>query len=995
MIKTGFMNNKYFRTLLLAILLGIIALPATSQRLNHVQGEILVKMKPQVNVQHWVHKKQRLQGNITQMKLHKKISDPMNIYTLKFDWRNLNEYEILDAVRKDPEVEIAQFNHYVRLRSTVPDDPQFDQQWQYLNTGQNGGTAGADIDADLAWDVTTGGITAQGDTIVVCIIDGGFEINHEDLDDNVWYNYAEIPGNGIDDDNNGFTDDRRGWNTGLSNDDVTQGDDPSHGTAVAGIIGAKGNNSIGVAGVNWDVKLMLVSGGTGVESEVIAAYSYPLAARKRYNETNGKEGAFVVATNASWGVDGGLASSAPLWCAFYDTLGVHGILNVGATINGDYNVDDFGDLPTTCPSDYLIGVTNMDHNDQKVDFAGYGPTHVDLGAFGDGTWTATSGNGYAGFGGTSGATPHVAGTIGLLYSAPCSDFIALAKSDPGAAALKVKQYILDGVDANKSLDSITVTGGRLNVNNSILLLLEECAPCPRPSGLGTTGLTDTQVNLVWNSNSKSVIDTLRWRQVGSSDWRKVPGAVSPHTLKGLTACTQYEFQLISKCDTIISEYSIVYAFKTDGCCEAPSDLAFSDISDSTATATWRSILAAQSYNIRIRPIGTMTWATKNTTNVSFDLTGLEECIEYEVQIQTVCTNEQTGYSASKIFTTNGCGPCRDMTYCPAPTLNASEEWIESVNINTLNNNSGSDDGYGDFTGGEPASLAIDNSYSITLTPAWQSSIYFESFKVWIDFNQDGDFEDAGEEVFAVEDDTTAVSGMVSIPAGATLGLTRMRVAMLSEATPAPCISPSGAYGEMEDYCVNITEDTDSCDVPVNLETVSVTETTAELQWNTVAGATEYILRYRLENTSSWTEESVSDNNITLNNLENCTAYEVQVKSVCASTQGNYSESKTFMTECSTATNDLSTELDYLNIYPNPFNGQLTVSFAFQSSREQVMVELINYMGTVVQSEMKENIPAGRQELAFDGRYLADGIYFVRFKTLDGKYFARKVIKMNE
>ncbi len=473
------MKNLTYITTFLLICLSVSL--ASAQQLDHVQGEILVKMKETVSAQKWLAKRQQFRGKNTNIALRKKISIPMNIYAFTFDWKHINEIELLADIRQDPDVEIAQFNHLIKLRSTTPNDAQFAQQWQYINTGQSGGTAGADIDMDLAWDVTTGGTTPQGDEIVVCVIDDGIDINHPDIAPNMWYNTAEIPNNGIDDDNNGFVDDYRGWDTGSNSDNVVDGG--GHGTPVAGIVGAKGNNNIGVAGVNWDVKLMIVQGGTGVESEVLEAYSYPLIARQKYNQTNGQEGAFVVATNASWGVDGGQPADAPLWCDYYDTLGAEGILNAGATINGNENIDTFGDLPTACPSDYLIAVTNMDHNDVKVTQAGYGSTHIDLGAFGAGTHTTAFGSSYGGFGGTSGATPHVAGTIALLYAAPCNNFIALAKSDPGAAALQAKQYILDGGDDNTSLQGITVTGKRLNVNGTMQLLLNNCGPAHCTNGV--------------------------------------------------------------------------------------------------------------------------------------------------------------------------------------------------------------------------------------------------------------------------------------------------------------------------------------------------------------------------------------------------------------------------------------------------------------------------------------------------------------------------------
>ncbi len=462
---------KLFSTLLLLCFFTSLV---SAQQLNHVQGEILVQLKDRTTPERFLNARQQFRGKTTDLAVRKRLSKPMNIYAFTFNWQEVNERQLLADIRQDPNVEEAQFNHFIKFRSTIPNDTQFGQQWQYINTGQSGGTAGADIDMDLAWDTTTGGMTAQGDEIVVCVIDDGIDITHPDIAPNMWYNTAEIPNNGIDDDSNGFIDDYRGWDTGSDDDSVNDGG--GHGTPVAGIVGAKGNNNVGVAGVNWDVKLMIVQGGTGVESEVLEAYSYPLEARKKYNDTNGQEGAFVVATNASWGVDGGQPSNAPLWCNFYDTLGAEGILNAGATINGNQNVDTFGDLPTACPSDYLIAVTNMNHNDVKVTQAGYGSTHIDIGAFGQGTWTVASGGGYGGFGGTSGATPHVAGTIALLYSAPCNNFITLAKSNPAAAALQIKDHILMGGDDNASLQGITVTGKRLNVNNSMQLLMNNCGP---------------------------------------------------------------------------------------------------------------------------------------------------------------------------------------------------------------------------------------------------------------------------------------------------------------------------------------------------------------------------------------------------------------------------------------------------------------------------------------------------------------------------------------
>ncbi|MBP8754784.1 MAG: S8 family serine peptidase, partial [Chitinophagales bacterium] len=215
------------------------------------------------------------------------------------------------------------------MRSTIPNDLSFPLQWNFYNDGTTGGIADADIDADEAWDITTGGLTALGDSIVIAVIDDGFDINHLDL--NFWKNYNEIPSNGIDDDGNGYIDDFNGWNV-LTETDVL--DEYLHGTHVSGIAGAKGNNGFGVTGVNWDVKIMAVSIGLAVyESNALEAYAYVFDQRKLYDETNGEKGAFVVVTNSSFGIDYQLPEDYPIWCAMYDSLGRLGILNAAATIN--------------------------------------------------------------------------------------------------------------------------------------------------------------------------------------------------------------------------------------------------------------------------------------------------------------------------------------------------------------------------------------------------------------------------------------------------------------------------------------------------------------------------------------------------------------------------------------------------------------------------------------------------------------------------------------
>ena len=280
-----------------------------------VQNELLVQVNPKTSEVAFLRQfEQKYDINILSSEC---ISKPMNVYLVKFQDLDLNE--LLKLFRQEKLVLNAQLNHIVEERETIPNDLFFNSdQWQLKNTGQTGGLFDADIDATEAWDISTGGVTTHNDTIVVCILEGsGVDISHDDLKDNIWKNYAEIPSNGIDDDNNGYIDDYFGWNI-ISNDDAVGSG--SHGTRVAGMIGAKGNNSIGISGVNQDVKMMIVKGqNASNEASVIAAYTYPWEMRKKYNTTNGQEGAFVVATNASWGLNNGDPADSPLWCAIYDS----------------------------------------------------------------------------------------------------------------------------------------------------------------------------------------------------------------------------------------------------------------------------------------------------------------------------------------------------------------------------------------------------------------------------------------------------------------------------------------------------------------------------------------------------------------------------------------------------------------------------------------------------------------------------------------------------
>lgn len=396
-------------------------------------------------------------------------SSSMRIWTLTFV-TGTNMDDALKACRSLSSVQLAQFNHYVAPRTVFPNDSLFSQLWNMDNTGQSGGFPDADIDAPEAWSITTGGMTAAGDTIVVAVIDGGFSLTHQDL--NFRKNYFEIPGNGIDDDNNGYIDDYDGWNAYNSSGNLIQ---DNHGTHVTGIVGARGNNVFGVTGINWNVQIMPVMGSSQTESEVVEAYTYVLDARRLWNQTNGQQGAFVVASNSSFGVNFGQPANFPIWCAMYDSLGQAGILNACATANLNIDVDVQGDIPTACASPFMIGITNTTRFDQRNSSAAYGQTTIDLGAPGTQVLSTINNNQYSILTGTSMATPHVAGAIALMYAAACPQLIADYKLYPDSISLLMLNLLLNSTDQITALNGQTVTGGRLNINNALIAVQNYCS----------------------------------------------------------------------------------------------------------------------------------------------------------------------------------------------------------------------------------------------------------------------------------------------------------------------------------------------------------------------------------------------------------------------------------------------------------------------------------------------------------------------------------------
>lgn len=345
----------------------------------------------------------------------------------------------------DPSVLYAEPDYLVHAIGTVPDDPDFSQLWGLHNTGQTGGTPDADIDAPEAWDRFRG-----SHSVVIASIDTGVDYTHPDLAANMWVNPGEIPGDGIDNDANGYIDDVHGIDT--VNNDSDPRDDNRHGTHTAGTFGAVGNDAVGIVGVNWDVRIMalkfLSGGGSGSTSDAIEAVDY-VTAMKRDHGVN------VVVSNNSWG-GGGFSQ------ALRDSIEAgndQGIMFVAAAGNSGGNTDLSPHYPSSYDLDGLIAVAATDHNDSLAGFSNFGAVSVDLGAPGVSVYSTTPGGGYTYLDGTSMASPHVAGVAGMLMA-----------NSPEASLAQIKAAILDTTDPVAGLQGRTLSGGRLNLSSALAVL---------------------------------------------------------------------------------------------------------------------------------------------------------------------------------------------------------------------------------------------------------------------------------------------------------------------------------------------------------------------------------------------------------------------------------------------------------------------------------------------------------------------------------------------
>jgi serine protease len=356
--------------------------------------------------------------------------------------QGMTAQDAIDAYRSDPEVLYAEAN-FVHELAVTPNDPSFGSLWGLHNTGQTGGLPNADINAPEAWNITKG-----SNSVVIGVLDSGVDYTHSDLAANIFTNPGEIAGNGIDDDANGWIDDIHGINTIAESGDPM--DTNGHGTHVSGTIAARGNNGLGVVGVNWNATIVACEAFnySGSTADILQCMDYFLELKTRPNNPVN-----IVATNNSWG-GGGFSQ------ALYDAIGAHkqaGMLFVAAAGNNyGSNNDQSPFYPASYDHANIISVLVTDHLDQRAYFSNYGLQTVDVGAPGQDIYSTLPGNTYGTNSGTSMATPHVTGLVGLLKA-----------QDPNRTATQIKNLILTGGTPTPGTTGSCLSGRRIRANVSL------------------------------------------------------------------------------------------------------------------------------------------------------------------------------------------------------------------------------------------------------------------------------------------------------------------------------------------------------------------------------------------------------------------------------------------------------------------------------------------------------------------------------------------------
>ncbi|WP_235010942.1 S8 family serine peptidase [Aquimarina sp. AU119] len=436
--------------------------------------------------------------------------------------------------------------------------------------------------------------------------------------------------------------------------------------------------------------------------------------------------------------------------------------------------------------------------------------------------------------GTSMASPNVAGSLLLLqqhYNNVNGNFmkaatlkgLALHTADDAGPSGPDAVYGWGLLNAKKAAETITDNGSETKVEELTLtsgqtytITVDSDGTSPLMASISWTDVPGAAVTAT-NSNTAVLVNDLDIR-VSKGGTTYNPYRLTGITTNGTGDNTVDPYERIDVANasgtytiTVTNKGSLTGGSQnfslivtgltgTPVVCSAtvPAGVNNSNVGNTSATIGWTAVPGA-TYDVRYRQTGTTSWTTQTASATSYAISGLSASTSYEAQVRSKCSDGTTSsYSASTTFTTTAV----QLNYCASNGNSVADEYISNVQLGTINNaSSAGSGGYTDFTS-ISTTVAKGSSNTISVTPTWTGTQYNEGYSVWIDYNQDGDFADSGEQVWTqAATQTTPVSGTFTVPASAADGSTRMRVSMKYNGIPTSC--ESFQYGEVEDYTIII------------------------------------------------------------------------------------------------------------------------------------------------------------------------------------------------
>ncbi|MEO6189163.1 MAG: GEVED domain-containing protein, partial [Saprospiraceae bacterium] len=321
--------------------------------------------------------------------------------------------------------------------------------------------------------------------------------------------------------------------------------------------------------------------------------------------------------------------------------------------------------------------------------------------------------------------------------------------------------------------------------------------CGTPTGLTISNITNTSAKASWNAVTGANSYDFEYKISTGNTWTVVNLTTLNYTMNSLTAGATYNTRVKTKCTGSDSPYSSQINFTTTGGagCGTPTNFIVSNITANSANSSWTAVAGANSYNFQYKLTTSQTWSQANVTVTSVNLTGLSAGTSYDVKVQAVCTSGNSPFTSTITFVT------LSPSYCVSKGNNSLFEWVSRVKIGTIDRISVGDGGYYNGTG-----LVADVNKGTTYTLNYQAGSTGSSgtlyWKVWIDWNRNNSFADAGEEVVVnATPSLTLLAASITVPAGASTGTTRMRVAVKYAGYSTSCLTYT--YGEVEDYTLNI------------------------------------------------------------------------------------------------------------------------------------------------------------------------------------------------